>query len=141
MFSGRLFGLEDTSCTLQAAIHTEALGQELLTLGNPQLVELLSLHRWPCLWALCNVLASRQKKEPPDTLLGDDNRAKFFPAFSSAELLKEPLLARMGGLQLKREAPLTQISTNPPPQLCHCKSRFALLDVCLHCRLTSRYSP
>lgn len=60
-------------------------------------------NRWPCLWALCNVLASRQKKEPPDTLLGNDNQAKFFPAFSSAELLKEPLLARMGGLQLKSE--------------------------------------
>ena len=72
-----------------------------------------SAWRWPCLWTLCNIVANRHGREPPDTLVDENLQAKVFPRFSAAELLKEPLMARMAGLQLKRECQHT-IRTHQP---------------------------
>ena len=59
---------------------------------------------WPCLWTMCNTLAARSKnREPPDTLKAAEGGAGLFPQYCAAELLQQPMLARGGGLQLKRE--------------------------------------
>lgn len=72
-------------------------------------------HPWhPDLWALCNILASRSTGEPQDiSAAATGSASSLLPHFSAAEMLWAPILARGGGMQMKREPRFSSHTHDP----------------------------